>query len=232
MGGTSGASANASPPPPTRYFNDYARVVSPGIAEQLNQKLEDFEKTNSSQVLVVIYPELPPGAALEDFTVRAASSWKAGQKAKDNGAILFVFIRDRRMRIEVGYGLEGALPDALGKRIIEEEIKPYFQKGDYAGGLRAGVNAILLAIRGEYQGTGQTVASRKNQGSGWIPILIFLVVLIIVSRIFRRRGTIYSPWGSSPYWGTSGGGWSSDGGSGGFSGGGGRFGGGGASGSW
>lgn len=229
------ATSPAIPPPPPRYFTDYAGVVSAAVADELNQRLETNEKDTSSQVLVVIYPELPPGAALEDYTIRAASSWRAGQRAKDNGAILFVFIKNRQMRIEVGYGLEGALPDALAKRIIEDEIKPYFQKGDYAGGLTAGVNAILLATRGEYKGTGHTVAGRNNQGSGWIPILIFVLVLIVLSRIFRRRGTIYSPWGTSSTWGTWGGGWSGggwSGGGGGFSGGGGRFGGGGASGSW
>src|SRR5262245_18626537 len=111
--------ADQIPPAPTRYFTQYTKTVSPAVAEALNQKLEDFEKKTSSQILVVIFPKLPDRAALEDFTVRAAQAWKVGQKAKDNGAILFIFVADRKMRIEVGYGLEGAIPDVTAKRILD-----------------------------------------------------------------------------------------------------------------
>lgn len=237
---TAGFSAERLPPPPERYFNQYTNVVSRDVAEALNQKLEAFERESSTQILVVIYPGLPPNAALEDFTVRAAQAWKVGQKRKDNGAVLFIFVADRKMRIEVGYGLEGAIPDAIAKRIIAEQITPAFRRGDFNAGVVAGVNALIQASRGEYRGTGRTAAEgRAGRGLPW-PLIIFLFVFFfgIISAI-RRSGTGFhrrrrSYWGAWPgYWG--GGGWGGGGGGGGgggFSGGGGSFGGGGASGSW
>lgn len=241
--------AEVLPPKPLQYFNDYAHVVSPATAARLNQTLEDFERQTSDQVVVVVYPKMQSDSSIEDYTLRAIQSWKGqvGQKGKDNGAALFVFIQDRKMFLQVGYGLEGALPDALAKRILETEIKPRFRAGDYDGGLSAGVAAILAATRGEYKGTGQTVAERGrgNAPAGVVVFMLFfgLFVLLIIARLFRaatgagyRRR--YSPWGG---WtigggGFSGGGWGGGGGGGfsggGFSGGGGSFGGGGAGGSW
>jgi uncharacterized protein len=240
--------ADRIPPAPTRYFTQYTQLVSPATAEALNQKLEEFEKKTSSQILVVIFPRLPEGAALEDFTVRVAQAWGAGLKGKDNGAVLFIFVADRKMRIEVGYGLEGAIPDAIAKRIIDDEIRPRFQNRDMEGGIVAGVNALMQAAQGEYRGTGTTVAQRRT-GSGRVPcgsgIILAIVLILFFSGIARRLGggTMYhrrrrfwgTPWvtmGGLGGWGggssRSGGGWSG----GGFSGGGGSFGGGGASGSW
>src|SRR5262245_47591096 len=143
-------SADQIPPAPTRYFTQYTQLVSPATADALNRKLEEFEKKTSSQILVVIFPKLPERAALEDFTIRAAQAWRVGQKSKDNGAILFIFVADRKIRIEVGYGLEGAIPDAVAKRIIDEQIRPRFQQRDMEGGIVAGVNALMQAAQGEY----------------------------------------------------------------------------------
>jgi len=235
-----------TPPRPTKYFNDYAGVVSAQTAERLNRALEDFEKQTSSQILVAIFPKLPENSALEDFTLRAAEAWKPGQQGKDNGAILFIFRDDRKMRIEVGYGLEGAIPDSVAARIINNEITPRFRAQDFDGGVTAGVNALMQAARGEYRGTGSTVASRRNRGTRGIPVIfiVFLVIMMMMAAS-RRRGTVYhrrrrhywGGWGGG-LGGLGGGGWSSGGGrswgggGGGFSGGGGRFGGGGASGGW
>lgn len=237
------------PPPPKQYFNDYAHAVSPATAGRLNQTLENFERQSSSQILVAIYPKMQSDSSIEDYTVRVAQSWKVGQKGKDNGAVLFVFIQDRQMFLQVGYGLEGAIPDALAKRIIETEIKPRFRQGDYEGGLTAGVNAILAAARGEYKGTGSTVAERgRQQTSSGLAFFFLLfglagvIVLIAILRglgsggVRRRGGWVMSSGGFSG--GTWGGGWGGGGGgwgggdSGGFSGGGGSFGGGGAGGRW
>jgi uncharacterized protein len=148
------------------------------------------------------------------------------------------------MRIEVGYGLEGAMPDAIAKRIIEEEIKPHFQQNDYDGGVVAGVNAMLQATRGEYRGNGTTVAQGKG-GSNiplWISFGFIGLIILLILRRATARGTLYGRSGRRTYWGGTGGwfggGWgggggmSGGGGGGGFSGGGGSFGGGGASGSW
>src|SRR6187401_1900730 len=156
--------AEAPPPRPTKYFTDYAGMVSAQTAARLERALEDYEKQTSSQILVAIFPKLPQNAALEDFTFRAADAWKPGQKGKDNGAILFIFRDDRKMRIEVGYGLEGAIPDSVASRIIDNEITPRFRAGDFNGGVAAGVNALMQAARGEYKGTGGTLASRRNRG--------------------------------------------------------------------
>lgn len=232
-----GLTAEVLPPSPEHYFNDYAGVVPVTTAGQLNTKLENFERTTSCQVVVAVFPKMQSASSLEDYTHRIATAWKIGQKGKNNGVGLFVFLQDRRMRIEVGYGLEGALPDALAKRIIEDKIKPFFKRGDYAGGLSAGVDAILRATCGEYKGYGATVAeilSRMGR-QAVIALLILLVFIVIIFVVFsnftdKPRGTMYQGGGSS-LWG---GGWGGGGGfsGGGFSGGGGSFGGGGASGSW
>src|ERR1039457_5655105 len=113
--------AEVIPSKPTQYFNDYAHVASSATATELNQKLEQFERDTSSQILVAVYPKKESDSSIEDYTVRVAQSWGVGQKGKDNGAVLFVFVQDHKMFIQVGYGLEGALPDALAKRIIENE---------------------------------------------------------------------------------------------------------------
>jgi len=225
-----GFAAEVLPPALARYFNDYADVVPAAAADQLNAKLEDFERTSSCQVVVAVFPKMQSASALEDYTHRLATAWKIGQQDKNNGIGLFVFIQDRLMRIEVGYGLEGALPDALAKRIIEDEIKPHFKRGDYAAGLNAGVDAIVQATRGEYKGRGKTHADSQNQAilvfCFWIVFLILFPLLRLSVRL-RPRGTLYRS-GGSVFWGGGGGGFSG----GGFSGGGGSFGGGGASGSW
>ena len=244
------AGAQSPPPPPPRYFNDGAGLVSPADAERLNAKLERFDRETSSQVLVVTYPELP-SASLEDFTVRAAQAWRVGREKLDNGVVLFVFVKERKARFEVGYGLEGALPDALARRILDERLAPSFAAGRYAEGLEAAIDGVLAATRGEY-----TAARDERRPSGGTGILIllalFLPVIFLLSRRLRHlpaaaydaTGYEASPWEWDRYhqqrrrrreyggwWG--GGGWGGGGGGGGgFSGGGGSFGGGGATGSW
>jgi uncharacterized protein len=235
--------AERMPAAPDRYFNDYARVVSPAAATRLNGTLADFERRTSNQILVVIYPKMESDSSIEDYTGRVAQAWRVGQKAKNNGAVLFVFIQDRKMFLQVGYGLEGALPDVVAKRIIENEIKPRFKAGDYDGGLTAGVAAIMAATRGEYKGTGTTGGDRGQGGaSAGAVVLVFVVILIAFILMAARRrgyGSGYSGWtmgGGGFSGGTWGGGWGSGGGGGGggggFSAGGGSFGGGGAGGSW
>jgi uncharacterized protein len=233
------------PPAPAHYFNDYAQVVPAATAAQLNGKLEDFERATGNQILVAIYPKMQSDSSIDDYALRVFRAWKVGQKAKNNGAVLFVFIQDRQMFLEVGYGLEGVLPDALCKQITEFEIKPRFKTGDYAGGLTAGVDAILAATRHEYKGTGATVYEQHGRRvRNWhsdIVIAIFVVIVLlqlVFGRMFRRHGWMYS---SGGWGGHSGGGWLGGGGfssggggfsGGGFMGGGGSSGGGGAGSSW
>ncbi|HEV2329625.1 MAG TPA: TPM domain-containing protein [Verrucomicrobiae bacterium] len=233
------------PPAPPQYFNDYANVVSPATASQLNATLDNFERQSSDQILVAIFPKMQSDSSIEDYTVRVARAWQVGQKNKNNGAVLFIFVQDRSMFIEVGYGLEGVLPDALCKRIIDEQISPRFHTGDFDGGCMAGVQAILAAVKGEYQGTGRTVAQnqyfasqRHSQTVGQIFTGIFISIFVLAAiASIRRRGGWTGPGGmiiTSGGWGgfSGGGGWGGGGFSGGFSGGGGSFGGGGAGGHW
>ena len=234
------AAADPLPPKPTQFVSDRAGILSPQTIAALNSRLEAFERDTSNQVIVATFPNVPDGYVLEDFTQRTAEAWGIGQKKDDNGVALFVFPNDRRTRIEVGYGLEGALPDAIAKRIIENEMVPAFRAGDFNSGVSRGVNAILQAIRGEYKGTGRTSAEMEegDQGS-WIIFLLFILFMMIIIAANRnaiQRGAYYGPRGRRTVWSPpigGGGGFNRDsGGGGGFSGGGGRFGGGGASGSW
>src|SRR5712692_1208942 len=234
------------PPKPTRYVTDRAGVLPADRAEQLNAKLEKYEQDTSNQLIVWIDRSVPENFALEEFTVQAARKWAAGQAGKNNGIVLFVFPGDRKMRIEVGYGLEGVVPDATAHRIQEDEILPRFRQGDYAGGIEAGSDAIIAATKGEYKGTGSTVAQRqqgRRRRSGpsfsgcLVPGLFFLffVILPLLSRLGRHGWRTYGGGGfwTGGGWGGGGGGWGGGGGGGGgFSGGGGSFGGGGSSGSW
>jgi len=117
------------PPKPDRYVTDRAGVLKNPNA--LNEKLADFERQTSDQILVYVDQHLPPDTTIEQMGSEAMRQWGVGQKGKDNGAILFVFVADRKMRIEVGYGLEGSLTDAKSKWITSTVIKPQFQGGDY-----------------------------------------------------------------------------------------------------
>jgi uncharacterized protein len=242
------------PPAPAAYFNDYANVVSSTTAQQLNGKLEQFERDTSNQIVVAIFPKMQSDSSIEDYTVRVAEAWKVGQKSKNNGAILFVFIQDHKVYLQVGYGLEGALPDALAKQIIDTEITPHFKQGDYDGGLTAGVTAIIAATKGEYKGNGSTSSDSNNSNPAGALIFVIILLFVLGSIIHRiasahayavygNRGyhsgigwswLLYALLSSSSGGSGRGGGYSGGGGfsGGGFSGGGGSFGGGGAGGSW
>jgi uncharacterized protein len=230
------------PPAPQNHFNDYAHVVSPPTATQLNNELVQFERDTGNQFVVAIYPKMETDSSIEEYTVRVARAWGVGTK-KNNGVVLFIFTGDRKMFIQTGYGLEGALPDVTCKRIIEDEITPRFKQGDFNGGVTAGVHAVIAATKGEYKGTGRTVregqGGRNDGGISLFSLLFICVPILFIYMALRsRRGySIYNRgYGGGFLGGMSGGGWSSGGGGfgggGSFSGGGGSFGGGGAGGSW
>ncbi len=234
--------AEVIPPKPDRYFNDYAGVVSKESASRFNEQLAQFERETSDQIVVAVFPKMQSDSDIADYTQRVAQAWGVGQKERRNGVALFVFIQDRKMFIQVGYGLEGALPDATAFDITERHIKPLFRAGNYEAGLATGIDLICKALRGEYKGSGKTVTEGRGGGgfSGLLAFIIFVIVLIILSRVVRKLGGYgYSSRGGGPVFIPSGGGWSSGGGGGGggggfsgFSGGGGSFGGGGAGSSW
>ena len=230
--------AEVIPPPPKRHFNDYAGVVRPSTAQELDARLADFERETSNQVVFALYPRMQSDSSVEDYTVRVAHAWGVGVNGKNNGAVLFAFMEQRQLYLQVGYGLEGAIPDALAKRIIEDEIIPRFRDGDRDAGMRAAVDAIIAAAKGEYHGTGRTIAEgRSEKGNPWLFFVVIVVLLLAFSRM-HRGSDVYSPrgrrrsWIDHEPWG--GGSWSGGGGGsgGGFSGGGGGFGGGGAGGRW
>jgi len=232
--------AEVIPPKPDGYFNDYAGVISKEAASRFNEQLAQFERETSDQVVVAVFPKMQSDSDIADYTQRVAQAWGVGQKERRNGVVLFVFIQDRKVFIQVGYGLEGALPDATAFDITERHIKPLFRTGNYEAGLATGIDLICKAIRGEHKGSGKTVAEGKGGGAftSLLPFIIFVIVLFILSRLFRKLGGYgYSSRGGGPVFIPSGGGWSSGGGDSGggfsgFGGGGGSFGGGGAGSSW
>jgi uncharacterized protein len=235
----SSRAAEVIPPKPDRYFNDYAGVVSKEAADRFNEQLAQFERETSDQVVVAVFPKMQSDSDIADYTQRVAQAWGVGQKDRRNGVVLFVFIQDRKISIQVGYGLEGALPDITAYDIRANHIQPYFRNGDYEGGLATGIDLICKAIRGEYKGSGKAVAEQHHGGGApsLLFFIIFVIVLVIISRVMRRLGGYgYSSGRGGPVFLPmgGGGGWSSGGGGGfsGFSGGGGSFGGGGSSGSW
>lgn len=245
--------AEVIPPVPTAFFNDEANVVPSPVASQLNETLAQFERDSSNQLLVAIYPKMQTDSSIEDYANRLFQAWGPGLKDKDNGAVLLVFIQDRKMRIEVGYGLEPRLTDAECFRIIEE-LKPHFRSGDYATGLTNAVTSMIAATQGEYTGTGKTLAEEQTGTAGDAFIALFVLVIVLMGvfnflKALRRVGqnVIYGPngsqtlpdvatsswWNTSSSWGSGGSSssWGDSGGSS-FSGGGGSSGGGGASGDW
>lgn len=223
-------------------IHDEAHVLSPGFVSELESHLKAFEDTTSNQIAILIIPTLND-YPIEEFSLQVVEKWKLGQAGKDNGVLILAAINDRKVRIETGQGVEGALPDAVCNQIIRNEIAPNFRQQNYEGGIYAAVIAIEQAIKGEYQA--EPVVSKRGKGGSLMPMFIIFVILIIFSVMrgggrrgggrngggWSSRGGWMGPviFGSGGGFGGGGGGW---GGGGGFSGGGGSFGGGGSSGSW
>ena len=239
------AAALRVPPPPDRRVNDYAGALTPVERDRLEQTLIAREATSRNQVVVAIFRSLE-GESLEDYSIRLAQAWRIGQKGLDNGVIFLVFLDDRKMRIEVGYGLESSLTDAVSSSILRDVVAPRFRAGQIADGIGAGLEAIDRAIAGTYVRPPNAGTGRRQGDLGWRELLallfvFFLIVALVTNRMqqaaLRRRGWTggSSGWGG-PFIGMGGlgGGWSGGGGGsgGGFGGGGGGFGGGGSSGSW
>jgi uncharacterized protein len=222
------------PSPPLHYFNDDDHVVSPTVARNLNQRLALFDQRTSNQVVVVIYSKFESKTSLDDYAQKLYTAWHLGTKKNSNGALLLIFPAEHKIRIQTGYGLEGALPDVICKRIIDDIMVPQFQKGDYDQGVIDGVNALMKATAHEYEGIGQ----HKKRNPSWLSILLsplgFFFLLFFGSIILnwrqRRMGIDSGGWWMGG--GGMGGGFGGGGDSGGFSGGGGDSGGGGASGGW
>jgi uncharacterized protein len=234
--------AAAAPTFPTltgRVVDD-AHMLSDGTKAQLTQKLEDLENRTSRQLVVVTLPSLQ-GYEIEDYGYQLGRAWGIGQKKLNNGVLFLIAPNERKVRIEVGYGLEPILTDALSSVILQEKVLPRFRDGDMEGGVVAGTDAIVEQLLLDAPAAKARVAAAEKQASKpqFNPVILIFIAFIIFSifgRIFGRRRSGFGalPWiilgsgmGRRGGWG-GGGGF----GGGGFSGGGGSFGGGGSSGSW
>jgi uncharacterized protein len=229
-------------PPLTGPVVDEAHLLPADVFQRLSQRLAGYAQANGTQVVVVTLPTLN-GYPIDEYGYQLGRHWGIGQKGKNNGVLLIVDSGEHQMRIEVGYGLEGTLTDAQSFLIIHNVITPRFRKGDYAGGITAGADAILSVLGGHPLAAQQQV--RERGGTGFLMFLILLFVLSPLLRALLGRGQGYGGYGggwlgwlalgmlsSGRGGGYGGGGFGGGGFGGGFSGGGGSFGGGGASGGW
>lgn len=232
---TAGAMAQAEfrIPALTGPVIDEAGYLSRQDRQALMQLLYDFNRRGKAQVQVLVVESLQ-GVPIEQASIQVVDQWKLGDAKKDNGVLFLISAQDRQMRIEVGQGLEGAIPDVIAKRIISDQVIPLFRSKRFSDGIVLGVHEILRYADKEF--ADENITPEQEQGNSLpLGIVIFLVIVVLVLGRFgggggrRLRG---GGWGGGGYYG-GGGGWSSGGGGGGgWSGGGGGFSGGGASGSW
>lgn len=230
-------------PNPPKLVNDLSGTLTPAQVEELEKKLVAYDDSTSTQIAIVLVKTLE-GYDVGDYAFALGRKWGVGGKEFNNGIVVLAAIDDRKVRIEVGYGLEGAIPDVTARSIIDNEITPNFKAGNYYRGLDEATDAIIQAAAGKYKAP-SGYGSKKKKGISWASIIFIIIFLLIaMGGNSRGGGTYVSRRGSRglggfPWWigGLSGGGWSGGGGGGGGGGGfggfgGGGFGGGGASGSW
>lgn len=253
LAAASPASALTIPSAPSGRVSDFAGLLSAPDRARIEKRLVDAEQGTTTQLAVAVFPGLE-GEDPAEFTNKVFDAWRLGRARDDNGVLLAVYVADRKVRIEVGYGFEGKLTDALSRRIIEREIVPRFRENDWAGGIEAGCVALVAATRGEYAAAPRKKQRRRAGGIGTLIVLLFL--LFVLPRVLagaqaatygshgvrrgRNRWRNFGGWGGGPWIGGGlGGGFGGSGGGsgggfsgGGFSGGGGMSGGGGATGSW
>lgn len=162
-------------------INDRAHLLTAGAVSRLEQKLAAFERESSNQVAVLTIPSLE-GDDIDQFSIRVAEQWKLGQKGKDNGVLMVIAKAERKVRIEVGMGLQGVLPDVSASRIIREVMRPYLKANDFDQGVSAGVDAIIGATKGEFKGSPQEPRKKghKSRSSSGIPTS-FIVLLVAVA---------------------------------------------------
>jgi len=241
------AKADDFPPRPNTLVTDYTNTLSGEQKQSLESTLVAFNDSTSTQIAVVIMRSVG-GNDIADYATQLLTRWGIGQKAKNNGVLILVAKEDHKVFIATGHGIEGALPDALCKRVVDNDIVPNFKSGNYYEGIAAGVGSIMGIVKGEF--TADQYMKRGQQGTPWVVILLILFVFIIV--IVSRVSSVnkYSQMNGVSFWtawmlmnassGRSSGSWGGFSGGGGFGGGGGGFGGfgggssggGGAGGSW
>lgn len=241
------ALAAANFPPLTGRVVDQAKILSPIEVADLERKLADLEQKSGIQLVVATVPSLD-GQEIEPYANQLFRAWKLGEAKKNNGVLLLIAPKERRMRIEVGYGLEGTLTDAVSSLIIANAIAPRFRAGDFNGGVTRGVDDIITALTTDAAEWKPKPVDRRAEHEASLldtlaPFLLFLFIMFVISRMSRRGGAggggnvIFIPMGMGRGGGFGGGGFGGGFGGGGFggggfSGGGGSSGGGGASGGW
>jgi len=171
------------------YVNDYANMISRSVRAQLEEELKSYEQSDSTQLVILTLPSLE-GEPVEDYSIKVAEAWKLGQARKDNGILFLVSKNDRKMRIEVGRGLEGRLTDLMAGRIIDLVVKPRFRRGDFDGGFSSGVASLIDATRGEFkaEGKGSGKEDQPFQAS-WLFLFVVLILFFFFLSAARRRGT-------------------------------------------
>jgi len=193
--------------------NDHAGMLSAATRQQLEDILSRLEQTDSTQIVVLTIPSLG-GEALEEFSLKVAEKWQIGQKGFDNGAILLIAKNDRKLRIEVGYGLEGSLTDLMAGRIIRNVIVPQFKAGNFDQGIIDGVQAMIGVVRGEYQAPEKSPFARgskkKKSSPGFGGLIAFVFFISMLGRLRRpvgiAAGGILAPiaaslfFNFSPFW--------------------------------
>jgi uncharacterized protein len=172
------------------YVNDYAGMIHPSSRSKIEGELRAFEQSDSTQIVILTIPSLE-GENIEEFSIKVAEVWKIGQQQKDNGILLVVSKQDRKIRIEVGRGLEGRVTDLMAGRIIDQVIKPRFKQGDFDGGFIMGASALIDATRGEFKAEQRSVQRRQK---GFPPFLTFLlffgIFVLILGSLSRILGGI------------------------------------------
>ncbi|WP_316746619.1 TPM domain-containing protein [Pedobacter gandavensis] len=239
--------AQEFPPKPNKLVNDYTGTLTASQLQQLEQKLVAFDDSTSTQIAIAIVKSVGD-YDIGEYALELGRKWGVGGKSKNNGIMIVAALGDRKISIQTGYGVEGALPDLYVRRIIDNDIKPYFKTGDYYAGLQAGTDAIIRYTKGEYKNDKPKVG--QNQGGGAAGIIIIIIIVIVVIVILKKGGgsggggqviggrgvadalfwSMLLSGGRGSGGSGFGGGSSGGGGFGGF--GGGSFGGGGSSGSW
>lgn len=172
-------------PPKTEFLvNDYASILQSGERAQLENYLRRFADSSSTQIAMVLIPSLE-GEEIFDYSMRWAQTWGIGQEGKNNGVLVFVALQERKIRIQVGYGLEGVLTDAFTKRVIEEVMKPSFKAGNYYEGLSLASQYLVKAARGEYKNEN---FGKKSKRTGVGSIMVLLIILAVLYFFFRGGG--------------------------------------------
>ena len=167
------------------YVNDYAGMISPSVKSRIVEELRAFELSDSTQIVILTIPSLE-GENIEEFGINVAELWKIGQQQKDNGVLLIVSKQERKVRIEVGRGLEGKLTDLMAGRIIDQVIKPRFRQGDFDGGFVAGVSTLIGATRGEFKAEQRPVQRGQKGFPPLLTFLLFFGVFILFLGIYSR----------------------------------------------